>query len=218
MALITDFISNVKSIGLARTNRYTVRVLPPQLVSFTSSSSTNQIVTLFCDSVDLPGMSIATTPHRVFGEVREMPYDRMFNTASISFYSDSNLNIRGLFERWIHTIMNQKARTIEYYSNYIGTVHIRIDNVDESMSSPYEITLHEVYPKSIDQIQLNASSKEILKVNVVLQYKYWTSSASDAWNNEAISPYVGGQDPQGIQTGAGTTTQFEQTTYKTYGQ
>lgn len=211
MALITEFISNVKSIGLARTNRYTVKILPPPKVLATIDSSTDKMISLFCDVAQLPGMRIATVPHRVFGEVREMPYDRMFEPITLSFYSDTNLDIKGFFERWIHSIMNQTARTLEYYENYIGTMYIDVDYLDELTIPAYRVQLHEVYPKSISEIQLGAERKEIMKIEVSFLYRYWTSSASDMTNNDPMSPFVGGQDPQGVQTGTGTTAQLETT-------
>jgi hypothetical protein len=48
--------------------------------------------------------------------------------------------------------------------------------------------MFECYPKSIGAIQMDYSSKEIMKLNVVMQYRNWSSSASEQLpSNEVIN-------------------------------
>ena len=43
----------------------------------------------------------------------------------------------------------------------------------------YTLNMYEAYPKSINSIQLDYASKDIMKLSVSMQYKYWTSSVID---------------------------------------
>ena len=67
--MLKEFISLVKTRGLARINRYDVSIKFPR-----QKGDAQKIATLFCDSVSLPGANIATAQMRTYGEVREMPY------------------------------------------------------------------------------------------------------------------------------------------------
>lgn len=204
---IQKFTTEIKKRGLAKTNRYQVIFSLPN-----TDSNGSQLVSIFCESLNLPGMSIATTPHRFFGEVREMPYERMFDPVTFTFYVDSDLEVRAAFERWIHLVMNQKTRTMGYYNDYIKPVYIYVINKTNTVGSagdlgieqdeseyPCVITLNEAFPKSISSIQMSAESKDIMKVSVQMQYRYWTSSLS-ADIVPKVDKTIPPQDPVGIVT------------------
>lgn len=198
--MIGKFITEVKTRGIARTNRYRV------IIPFTSSTIGNvrpiadptvkELVTIFCDSVTLPGMNLSTTAQRITGEAREFPYERTFDTCQISFFVDTDFYVRSAFESWMHSIIDQKTRNVAYYDSYVQNIRIEVDNLETlhpeygdpnvlkgdlpSVPPYYVLTLHEAFPKTIQAVTLDVGSKELMKLNVTLQYKYWTSSKSDA--------------------------------------
>lgn len=177
--MINDFIANVKTRGIARTNRYDVIItdLAGQEPIFNFSEE-GELTRLFCEASSLPGMNVATQPNRFYGEVREFPYEPMYDPVQLSFYVDSDLKIKKAFETWQRQIINPNTRTFNYYDTYIKTVDISLLKVDES-SIPYNITLYEAYPKTIAPINLSAESREVMKLNVTLQYKYWRMNESE---------------------------------------
>lgn len=204
---ITDFIAQTKSRGMMRSNRYEVVVPFPS-----KDSNTMKLATLFCDSLSLPGINVASTPARVFGEGREMPYERTYEPIQLSFYCDSNLEIKKAFESWIDLIINPQTRAIQYYNTYIKDIQIYVQTVEDNTT--YSVTLYEAYPKSIQAIQMSYDSKEVMKVNVTMQYKYWKSSNTNVngqsnnlrFNNsysfDSFGTFQSG-DPVGISTGTG---------------
>lgn len=190
------FIGEVRK-GLSRTNRYEVTIPFPN-----TDASGSRLVSLFCEATNLPGMNIATSPQRIFGEIRQVPYERMFDPVNLSLYVDGDMEVKAAFERWIHLIFNQTNRTINYYNNYVRDVQIVVKDVEDK--SAYTLTLKEAYPKAIQTIQLAAESKEVMKIQVQLEYKYWTSSLSDNVNAQPTSgSAVSQQDPNAVSTGAG---------------
>ena len=192
------FIGEVRK-GLSRTNRYEVNIPFPN-----TDATSSKLVSLFCEATNLPGMNIATAAQRIFGEIRQVPYERMFDPVNLSFYVDGNMEVKAAFERWIHLIFNQNSRTINYYNNYIRDVNITVKNVEDKTS--YVLTLYEAYPKSIQTIQLSAESRDVMKIQVQLEYKYWTSSLSNSINTQSsYRPTVSSQDPNTINTGSGYT-------------
>lgn len=198
--MITDFISAIKSTGLARTNRYKVTIPFPTGIG--SGNDSIKIVSLFCDSASLPGVNIATNPARTYGESREMPYEKMYDTVVFSFYVDSDLIIKSYFEQWVDKVIDPQTRSVGYYNDYVKDIDIEVYNVDESQS-PYYVTLYEAYPKSINAVNIDAASREVMKIAVTMQYKYWRAvnknvSTTSNLSGSAIS------DPLGVNTNTGT--------------
>lgn len=182
--MIEDFISQIKTRGLARTNRYEVMIPFPQP---DPRGQLKNIANLFCDAVTLPGAALSTTPMKTFGETREMPYEKIYDNVTMSFYVDSGLDIKVAFEDWMEKIFDTTTRTIGYYNNYITDVDIYIKNVDGT--TPYKIRLHEAYPKALNSIQLDTNNKDIMKMTLTLQYKYWTSMTEDVINSYTPTGY-----------------------------
>lgn len=197
--MINSFISEVKQRGLARNNRYEVLIPLP----FTSNEGI-RLTRLFCDAVNLPGLNVATAPSRIYGEVREMPYEFIYEPVQLSFYVDAGMEVKMAFERWMASIINPATRTINYYKDYTRDVQISAVTVDGNQ--PYAVTLFECYPKSISAIQMDAAGKDVMKLSVTLQYKYW-NSAGDAqtstYRQTYGEPVTNRQDPPQVFTGEG---------------
>lgn len=172
--MLNEFISKVKSTGLAKTNRYRVTIATPALM--TKFMNSGRLITLFCESTSLPGQVVATTEQRIMGETREFPYSKFYDNITLSFYIDNNFEVKGFFDNWLNSVSNTQNKITSYYKDYIApTVLIEVLPMDSEVST-YSITLHEAYPKGISPIQLSADSRDIAKIGVSLNYKYYTTS------------------------------------------
>lgn len=172
--MLNEFISKVKSTGLAKTNRYRVTIATPTLM--TGFMNSGRLITLFCESTSLPGQVVATTEQRIMGETREFPYSKFYDNITLSFYIDNNFEVKGFFDNWLNSVSNTQNKITSYYKDYIApTVLIEVLPMDSEVST-YSITLHEAYPKGISPIQLSADSRDIAKIGVSLNYKYYTTS------------------------------------------
>lgn len=208
--MLQDFITEVKSRGLARTNRYLVRIPMPF-----ADSDQNRLTEMMCDSVQLPGMTIATTPHNFWGEVREMPYGRSFDNVTLSFYLDTEMHTKKVFDQWMALIQNPTTRTLNYYDNYVTQVEIDVLDLEKD-SVMYSVKLFEAYPKTINAIQLDSSDKNIMKLTVVLNYKYFTTSSMEEQNQDERVAEVerqAQQDRQNVSRGEGFTTATPATSF-----
>lgn len=198
--MISDFISEVKTRGLARVNRFVVTVSLP-----TTTADEDRLVSLFCENTSLPGMNIATTPHRINGESRELPYERTFETIQLSFYVDSGMAVKAGFDGWMNSVVDPVSRNINYYENYIRNMTIDVLNVEEEIV--YTVTLFEAYPKSVSAIQLDNGGKDVMKLSVTIVYKYWeavypgSDVGLDTTTTDSINNAI--QDPMSAITGAG---------------
>lgn len=164
-----DFISEIKTKGIARTNRFTVDFTPPKAMP----ESVKRML-LFCEKASLPGINIATTQSRTYGELREMPYERLFDPIQLTFHVDRNMTIKTIFDNWMAYIVNPSTRTMGYYSNYVTPMTIRIQDLEDKTT--YLVQLYEAYPKSISSVSLDAgNNNDTMRLDVTFNYKYWTA-------------------------------------------
>ena len=170
--MIDNFIAQVKLEGLARTNRYEVFFNTPK--SMKSASTDLRNVLLFCDQIQLPGLNYSTVQNRTFGEFRETPYEKLYDAVNMSFYVDSGLKVKWLFDSWLNSIQDRDSRNFSYYNDY--TTDLTITVLDLLDKNRYSVALYECYPKNIGSIQLDQASKDVMKIQVAMQYKYWRST------------------------------------------
>lgn len=177
---LQNFIAAAKG-GIARVNRYTVGFGLPNLLQ--KDMFDLRAIELFCESITMPSINIATVPMRTFGEQREMPYDRNFENVTATFYVDTNMSVKSFFDTWVNSVINPYSRTTSYYEDYTTDLLITVLNVQDR--KVYQVGLYEVYPKSVGQIQLDNNAKDIMKINVNFAYKYHISNQLDSGTNES---------------------------------
>lgn len=193
-----DFIAEIKTRGLARTNRYTVDFHPPKAMS-----ENVKRMLLFCTSASLPGINFASTPNRSYGETRDIVYDRMFDPVTLTFHVDRAMTIKTIFDDWHSYIINPSDRTMGWYNDYVTPLTIRIQDLEDKTT--YMCVLYEAYPKTIAPIELNAAdNNDTIKLAVTFQYKYWYSIPIEQDNITGLEKSAGGltryvQDFQGFQ-------------------
>jgi hypothetical protein len=175
MATLNEFISSVKSDGLMRSSRFAVSFSLPVVIGPGKYSEDLRKVLLYCDNINLPGLTIETTAAKTFGEVREMPYQKQYDNINMGFYVDNNMSVKLLFDSWMNAIQDPVSRTFNYYKDY--TTDITISVYDIANKSRYAVTLFQAYPKAINPVQMDYGNKEVMKLSVSMNYKYWQSSA-----------------------------------------
>lgn len=185
---INTFISNVKS-GLARNNHFLVQLSLPSKLAVSDPTKTNlEKILLFCDQAQLPGVSYGTNQVRTYGEFREVPYEKLYEQVTLSFYVDKDLYVKNLFEEWINLIQDRKTRDFEFPVNYMTDIEIYV--LDTEDNKKYKIKLKNAYPKAVNAVQLDYSAKDIMKLQVTMTYKYYEdtlyTASSDRNDTNAI--------------------------------
>ncbi len=176
MSTLNEFISAVKTGGIAKASKFEVLISKPNVVrNLTYRNDTEwKKMLMFCNQATLPGMNYTTTQSRTFGEFREIPYERTFDPLTLDFYCDQQMWIKGFFDEWMSRIQDNVTREYSYYNDY--TVDIQVNVLDRSNNSVYGIQLYECYPKTMNQIQLDYSSNEVMRLSVTMQYRYWKAA------------------------------------------
>jgi hypothetical protein len=161
--------------GLARSSHFDVIINKPHVVvSSIFDNPMMEKIGLFCEASQLPGMNISTTGTRTFGEVREMPYEKLYDAVNLQFLVDKEMKVKVFFEEWMSGIQNPYTRTFSYYIDYVTDIDIIVYDVADYPR--YTVTLYEAYPKTMGAVAVDYSSKEIMKLQITMQYKYWRTS------------------------------------------
>jgi hypothetical protein len=187
MSTLNDFIAQVKTIGMARTNRFRVILTPPSKLPQLGVEGLKNIL-LFCDQVQIPGLNLATIQNRTYGEFREVPYEKLYGDIQMSFYVDNNLTVKGLFDDWMNLIQSPGSRNFEYYDNYTSSMQIEVLDTNDRLR--HRTYIYEAYPKTISPIQMDYASKDVMKLQVNMQYKYWKSENFEVYDEPVEKPIV----------------------------
>lgn len=185
MSDIKNFVASIKNNGLARTNRYAVMLggitwADPTLI---------QNTVMFCDQIQLPGTNINTSDIRTYGEIRKTPYERLYEDVNMSFYVDTDMSVKTLFDYWMNQIQDPVTRNWNYYENYTSDITIEVQDLKNK--TRYNMRLREAYPKSIGAIQLDYNSKDVMKLSVNFAYKFYEVGGVQALQKGEIISYPG---------------------------
>lgn len=172
MNTLNEFISNVKA-GMAKPQFFAVQLTLPDALDRVFRSHMRKII-LFCDQTQIPGVSFSTSQVRSYGEFKEVPYEKLFEPVNLSFYVDSDMIVKKLFDTWAELVQDPTTRDFNYPKYYMSKM-VDIIVSDAKDNQKYKVTLHDVFPKAIAPIQLDYASKDIMKVSVTLSYKYATT-------------------------------------------
>jgi hypothetical protein len=185
--------------GLARNSHYDVVINKPGVVVSTLFDyQAIQKIGLLCESAQLPGMNLSTAGTRTYGEVREMPYEKLYDPLTLQFLVDKEMKVKLFFDEWMGGIQNSYTRTFAYYEEYVTDMEIIV--YDVSNYPRYTVTLYEAYPKTIASVGLDYSNKEVMKLSVTMQYKYWRTEimTSPSSVSKGVNVINGAAGPSGV--------------------
>lgn len=158
--------SPFNAYGIHRANKYDLSFNLPSMVlqratteMTTNITELNKMLSTHCTNVIVPQGNISTTQVRVMGEARSVPYDKIYDTATFTFYMDNNGIVHKLFSIWMSCIFDPNTRLYNYYDDFVSqNIDIRLTNNETvNGSDPIAfktVRLLEAYPSTIAPIQL----------------------------------------------------------------
>jgi len=123
---IDRFVASMsKAKGFARPSQYEVKIdLPPVLHSV--QAQYGQQMTLHCNSVSMPGHDLQSQKVQYGSEpaVDMVTSHAYADTINASFYLDTRLNERRVFELWQEAACDTATHKANYYDDYVGAMEI----------------------------------------------------------------------------------------------
>ena len=177
---INTMMANITESGLfSRPCLYRILITPPKELFTKYSSDRLKSIMLNCDSLSIPGYSMATKPHKTYGIAKEYVYEKLpENPVSLTFYMSDKLHEFHFFNDWMQGMYKQGR--VDYYDEYKSTMTIyqlsaQEPGVDEEdLSVMMKIKLVDAYPKTIGSMALGYDQQGIQKMTTDIQFRWAT--------------------------------------------
>ena len=153
----------------APTNRFEVEFLglPSEV-----SDGTQNILTYRVDTAELPPRSLATIQDKLYGPIRNIPYNSTYVDTTMSFYCTSNgLREKRFFDGWQDYINSSKTFDVKYWKNFTCDMKLSVFSMQNDLM--YACTFKETYPMIVSGIQLSQANDEFARISVTFSFHKW---------------------------------------------
>jgi len=181
---VSTFLSTINQ-GI-KPNMFAVDINFPAGGDFGTTDKT--LTNILCKSAALPGSNLGVIEVPFRGRTVKIAGDRTFDTWTATFFADSNMEIRGLFEDWANSINSHEANTAERFlpnqstTGYMADLFVsqleKDDQVGGSVIRTYQ--LHHCFPTNVSAIDLAYDSNDqVSEFTVEWQYSFFTAGVGD---------------------------------------
>ena len=194
MAIPQDFINSLrKTGGPALPAKFEVEFEAPSVTNkieeMIEANNTVRDLKFRCHQAVIPGLTAATSQYQTGMPEKNNPYRATFEDVTLGFYcsdgTDKGLPERNFFEQWQNSIFavdrlgvepgpvpKNQAWPIAYRNEY--TRNVTISKLTQSGNPNMNYVLHNAFPVTISDTELTWAEEEILKIEVVFSYDWWT--------------------------------------------
>lgn len=146
-----------------------------------------------CERVTLPGRIIITSPYKEgnYGLNREYPTNAVYQPVDATFLMSEDYSEKIFFELWQDLIIGHhrsfgdvtsqaSVKELNYMDNYTCQISIHAFSVTGGrggLKPVYTCTLMEAYPRTIQDLQMDWSGNDLVRLNVVFDYKYFEDTS-----------------------------------------
>jgi len=169
---LNNFITKITKTGVAKTNRFEVRISPPEALQ--EFKNDGELVSLYCDISNLPGMSVITKGLRLYGPAYQRPVSSEFNGEAINmtFYLDRDMRVKAFFDSWMFRTVDPNSFNVNYAKDYIAK--IKISQLDENDKPTYSVYLQDAFPRAMSLVDLSAgATNQAGRLNMTFAYRKW---------------------------------------------
>lgn len=203
-----DFVSEIKTRGLAKQNSFVVEITPPP---FLMGDADIGVIPLFCESVTFPEKALLTSSIKDDGLTREVVYDKAFGQVVMTFICDQQMVIKSFFDDWVSIPIQHDGGFFAYPKTY-KSEKIGITQVDAQRKEVYSNYLINAYPKVVNDIMASAQARDFHRFQVVFTYDKWIKRKHDSilaplqpgqkrsLDIARILNYAGGVSKEGLQS------------------
>ena len=177
---VSTFLSTINQ-GI-KPNMFAVDINFPAGGDFGTTDKT--LTNILCKSAALPGSNLGVIEVPFRGRTVKIAGDRTFDTWTATFFADSNMEVRGLFEDWANSINSHEGNTAERFlpnqgtTGYMADLFVsqleKDDQVGGSVIRTYQ--LHHCFPTNVSAIDLAYDSNDqVSEFTVEWQYSFFTA-------------------------------------------
>ena len=168
---ISEFAGKISKHGLASPNKFKVEF------NGIPVSDEDKMLNFMCEQVDIAGRSVQSMMNLEYGVRREVAYNApSYNPLNMTFICTGELMEKRILDKWNNLIVDStRGVDVAYYDTYAKPCSLRVTTLKPNgIDEAFSITYREVYPKSVQSIQLNHSTQNtVLRVNAEIQYAFF---------------------------------------------
>tara|TARA_R110000744_G_scaffold5418_11_gene19116 strand:- start:1280 stop:1828 length:549 start_codon:yes stop_codon:yes gene_type:complete len=157
--------------GIMRSNRFRIEI------SGGGGASISSTVSLYCDSVNLPGRQIATTEHFVGMKAYKKPYGYINDDVTMTFLMTNDFTQWDYFKLWSNQIVSPynalgNQHEVSYKEDY--TREVSIYTMDINNKDTKCVKLLNAFPVTVNSVELAmANENATTQLTVMLAYDDW---------------------------------------------
>ena len=168
---ISEFAGKLSKFGLASPNKFKV-----QFDNIPIGINDRQL-DFMCEQVDIAGRSVQSIMNLEYGIRREIAYNApAYNPLNLTFICTGELKEKRILDDWNNLIVDSTTGfDVAYYDDYAKNCSLKVTSLKpDGKTNAFQITYKEVYPKSVQSVQLNHSTQNtVLRVNAEMQYAFF---------------------------------------------
>ena len=171
----SKFISELKSV------KHNFQLNKPFLFEVTlhpfgnpaDTSVNTEMFSLLCHNANIPGVSVLTTPMKIYGTTTEIPYEKAFEPLHLSCYVDRDFKMPQLIQRMSR--FNNPSFSPNFYDEYvIPTITLTMFDVSNDATVVAIYTIHNAVLKGYNSMMLDWSARnQIQMLTMSFSYEYY---------------------------------------------
>ena len=152
--------------------------IPQPFLNVQDNVELNQIA----QDTSLPSKTHGTQPVYYGGPLTQIPYITTYpGTISLTMMCPDTSQVRNKFYKWMDSVIDPGNGTVNYRNDYLAKqIDLQVTRSIETgilSSPPIKYTLFDVFPDSINEIQLTQNSQnDYVRMTVVLMFKKWVKN------------------------------------------
>lgn len=169
---ISRFLSHIKKRGIAKNSHFDVKfVIDP---SFANEAGIPELLSLRCETAELPGRQIVTTDNKIYGPIYKTPYQTMYAEMTMTFVDTDDMSIRVFFEEWMNAIYDPEFNQMQYLDMFTGQALVTQYDVSgdpDSLNTILQFKLLNIFPTNINQLSTSWADDSPHKLSVTFFYE-----------------------------------------------
>ena len=163
---LQEFISRVRSVDLARPNKYAIKILNPPV-------GRERYIEYMAESVSFPGQNLrASTDLLRYGPQREVAHAMTYGPFNITFMCTTGMPEKLWFESWQDFMVNKNTWEAKFYEDYVANMELVA--LDRNEKDSYRCSVYEAFPKTITAQEFSYGSNGAYQtVSVEFAYRWW---------------------------------------------
>jgi len=176
---IGEFLSDITKHGVSKPSQFDVVFTRPS--KFSGPPFSAEHLSFRCETAELPGRQVATTPYRIYGATHPVAYNHTNLPINLTFLCSEFLSEKVYFESWIEYIAGLTSNkaddtprmNAQYYDNYVADMKIHQLQMNQN-TKIYSAKFIEIFPTNVLPLTLDRKlQNEVHKVQVTFAYKRW---------------------------------------------